>query len=107
MCFQQESEDAFAALASSRNLALVLYLASALAALIVAFILARRMTSRITDAMMEKEKMTDQVIEAGRLASIGELAAGIAHEINNPVAIIGGGGRMDPGPSGRGGAGQP
>jgi hypothetical protein len=66
LCFQQESEDAFAALASSRNLALVLYLASALAALIVAFILARRMTSRITDAMMEKEKMTDQVVEAGR-----------------------------------------
>ena len=88
LCFQQESEDAFAALASSRNLALVLYLASALAALIVAFILARRMTSRITDAMLEKEKMTDQVIEAGRLASIGELAAGIAHEINNPVAIM-------------------
>lgn len=32
--------------------------------------------------------MSDQVIEAGRLASFGELAAGIAHEINNPVAII-------------------
>ena len=32
--------------------------------------------------------MTHQVIETGRLASIGELAAGIAHEINNPVAIM-------------------
>lgn len=32
--------------------------------------------------------MGDQVVEAGRLASIGELAAGIAHEINNPVAIM-------------------
>jgi two-component system NtrC family sensor kinase len=32
--------------------------------------------------------MSDQVVEAGRLASIGELAAGIAHEINNPVAIM-------------------
>ncbi|MBL6972580.1 MAG: two-component sensor histidine kinase, partial [Desulfobacterales bacterium] len=29
-----------------------------------------------------------QVIETGKLASIGELAAGIAHEINNPVAIM-------------------
>jgi len=28
------------------------------------------------------------VIEAGKLASLGELAAGIAHEINNPVAIM-------------------
>ncbi len=32
--------------------------------------------------------MNEQVIEAGKLASIGELAAGIAHEINNPVAIM-------------------
>ncbi|MBF0476816.1 MAG: GHKL domain-containing protein, partial [Deltaproteobacteria bacterium] len=29
-----------------------------------------------------------QVIETGKLASLGELAAGIAHEINNPVAIM-------------------
>jgi two-component system NtrC family sensor kinase len=32
--------------------------------------------------------MNKQMIEAGKLASIGELAAGIAHEINNPVAIM-------------------
>ena len=37
---------------------------------------------------MEKEMMNEQVIEAGKLASIGELAAGIAHEINNPVAVM-------------------
>ena len=42
---------------------------------------------------MEKPVAVDpagirQVIEAGKLASIGELAAGIAHEINNPVAIM-------------------
>jgi two-component system NtrC family sensor kinase len=32
--------------------------------------------------------MSQQVIETGKLASVGELAAGIAHEINNPVAIM-------------------
>jgi signal transduction histidine kinase len=34
--------------------------------------------------------MNQQVIETGKLASIGELAAGIAHEINNPVNFIAG-----------------
>jgi len=32
--------------------------------------------------------MDEQIVETGKLASIGELAAGIAHEINNPVAIM-------------------
>ena len=32
--------------------------------------------------------MSKKVVETGKLASVGELAAGIAHEINNPVAIM-------------------
>jgi len=32
--------------------------------------------------------MSEQMVQTGKLASVGELAAGIAHEINNPVAIM-------------------
>jgi two-component system NtrC family sensor kinase len=32
--------------------------------------------------------MDEKVVETGKLASIGELASGVAHEINNPVAIM-------------------
>jgi len=35
------------------------------------------------------ESHTQQIQQAGKLASIGELAAGIAHEIRNPLAGIG------------------
>jgi two-component system, NtrC family, sensor kinase len=34
------------------------------------------------------QAMSEQFIEAGKMASIGELAAGIAHEINNPIATM-------------------
>jgi two-component system NtrC family sensor kinase len=47
-----------------------------------------RMVRRLERLGMEKEAMNRQVIETGKLASVGELAAGIAHEINNPVAIM-------------------
>lgn len=36
----------------------------------------------------EKEAMKSQVIRSAKMASIGELASGIGHEINNPLAII-------------------
>ena len=37
---------------------------------------------------LDRQAINEKFIEAGKMASIGELAAGIAHEINNPVAIM-------------------
>ncbi|HZQ81343.1 MAG TPA: ATP-binding protein [Gaiellaceae bacterium] len=43
----------------------------------------------ITD-LTEKHRLDQQLVQSGKLAAIGELAAGVAHEINNPLfAILG------------------
>jgi two-component system NtrC family sensor kinase len=60
----------------------------AAAVIIMALALSRRMVMRIVTADEEKHLMDEKVIETGKLASIGELASGVAHEINNPVAIM-------------------
>lgn len=46
--------------------------------------------SNIKKIEKEKIEMQKQVFQSAKLASIGELAAGVAHEINNPLAIING-----------------
>jgi PAS domain S-box-containing protein len=43
----------------------------------------------ITD-LSERRRFEQQMVQSGKLAAIGELAAGVAHEINNPLfAILG------------------
>jgi PAS domain S-box-containing protein len=38
--------------------------------------------------MTERKKMQEQLIAQDRLASIGELTAGVAHELNNPLTSV-------------------
>jgi PAS domain S-box-containing protein len=42
----------------------------------------------IKRAEEEKEQMEQQLQMAGRLAAVGELAAGVAHELNNPLSAV-------------------
>ncbi|MCE5333567.1 MAG: two-component sensor histidine kinase, partial [Desulfobacteraceae bacterium] len=88
LVYQQDENDAFSELNKSRILALSIFFLGSVGIAAMAFFLSRKVVRRIEEADREKELMNDQVIEAGKLASIGELAAGIAHEINNPVAIM-------------------
>jgi len=88
ICAQQESDDAFMHLIQAQRAAIAIFVLGGLAIVLVSFLLARRLVRRIAEADSQKEAMDEKMIEAGRLASIGELAAGIAHEINNPVAIM-------------------
>lgn len=88
LVYQQDAEDAFSDLQRAQRSAIVLFFVGGLCIMTMAFLLSRRMVSRIAHADRQKEMMDEQVIESGKLASIGELAAGIAHEINNPVAIM-------------------
>lgn len=88
LVFQQDADDAFAALKTGRILASSGILITALAVWVMAFLLSGRMVRMLQTIDKEKETMNEQVIKAGKLASLGELAAGIGHEINNPVAIM-------------------
>jgi two-component system NtrC family sensor kinase len=88
LCYQQETSDAFAALRHVQEFAIVVLIIVSLAAIFMGYVISRNLAQRLALAHHDRNMMAHQVIETGRLASIGELAAGIAHEINNPVAIM-------------------
>jgi two-component system NtrC family sensor kinase len=85
---QQNYSDAFADVERALRWAILINGLGGLSIVTMAFLLSGRIVRRIAKTDQEKNKMDEQIVETGKLASIGELAAGIAHEINNPVAIM-------------------
>ena len=54
----------------------------------LAVAVARQQVQRIKEADKEKEALTQRLLVAGKTAAVGEMSAGLAHEINNPLATI-------------------
>jgi two-component system NtrC family sensor kinase len=88
LVYQQDKSEAFSDLKRTQIIAGLIIIAGALLIVFMNLVLFHKAVNRIAEADREKEMMNQQVIETGKLASVGRLAAGIAHEINNPVAIM-------------------
>jgi len=51
-------------------------------------------TGELEAALAEQRLLQDRLIESGKLSALGQLAAGIAHELNTPLGAINSSGRI-------------
>ncbi len=85
---RQDYSEAFDEVNHANYATLIFLHLSALTILIVSVFITKYMIKVIRKRDQEADQLTKQLMQAGKMASIGELSAGVAHEINNPLAIV-------------------
>ncbi len=86
---KQDLREVYAALRHIHSVIIPISIAGSSLIIFAAIFTTRQLASRIEKTDREKDMLNEQLLQSGKLAAIGELAAGIAHEINNPLAVIG------------------
>jgi two-component system NtrC family sensor kinase len=88
LCVQQDADEALARLKRAGRSVLAIFLGGLALIALMAVLVSRRMVARLAQADEDQAALNQRLLQTGRLAAIGELAAGVAHEINNPVALM-------------------
>ena len=85
---RQKKEEAFhSTVMAAYAVALVLLVGGAII-VSLAFVISRRLLDTLREQAEAVYKLENQLLQAARLAELGEMAAGFAHEINNPLQIM-------------------
>ena len=85
---RQEKADAFRFLRAAVYIIVLITILGGGAIVGIAFLLTGRIVRRMERLDAEREQLGGQLIRASRLAELGEMATGFAHEINNPLQIM-------------------